>query len=75
MPTPWPGQELFKGRMIHSHSYRSHIGYEDKVVVVVGTGNSGGDLVVELSRIAKQVVYKFFYSKAMNNEETWLELP
>ncbi|VDM73694.1 unnamed protein product [Strongylus vulgaris] len=30
-------------------------GYEDKTVVVVGVGNSGGDLAVELSRIAKQV--------------------
>ncbi|KAK5976602.1 Flavin-containing monooxygenase [Trichostrongylus colubriformis] len=57
MPSPWPGQEHFKGRVIHSHSYRSHIGYEDKVVVIVGAGNSGADLAVELSRIAKQVVY------------------
>ncbi|RCN39243.1 Flavin-binding monooxygenase-like protein [Ancylostoma caninum] len=55
MPAPWPGQDRFKGRIIHSHSYRDHKGYEDKVVVVVGVGNSGGDLAVELSRIAKQV--------------------
>ncbi|XGW28480.1 hypothetical protein V3C99_008333 [Haemonchus contortus] len=55
VPTPWPGQNTFKGRIIHSHSYRSHVGYEDKVVVVIGAGNSGGDLAVELSRIAKQV--------------------
>ncbi|KAK6056097.1 Flavin-binding monooxygenase-like protein [Cooperia oncophora] len=59
MPTPWPGQERFKGRIIHSHSYRSHVGYEDKVVVIVGVGNSGGDLAVELSRIAKQVIIRF----------------
>ncbi|EPB65943.1 Flavin-binding monooxygenase-like protein [Ancylostoma ceylanicum] len=55
MPAPWPGQDRFKGRIIHSHSYRDHKGFEDKVVVVVGVGNSGGDLAVELSRIAKQV--------------------
>lgn len=55
MPTPWPGQDTFKGKILHSHSYRSHKGYEDKVVVIVGVGNSGGDLAVELSRIAKQV--------------------
>ncbi|WKY08014.1 hypothetical protein Q1695_007481 [Nippostrongylus brasiliensis] len=55
MPTPWPGQNLFKGNILHSHSYRSHKGYEDKVVVVVGVGNSGGDLAVELSRIASKV--------------------
>ncbi|KJH49513.1 Flavin-binding monooxygenase-like protein [Dictyocaulus viviparus] len=54
LPSPWPGQERFQGRIIHSHSYRSHKGYEDKKVVIVGVGNSGGDLAVELSRIAKQ---------------------
>ncbi|VDM40357.1 unnamed protein product [Toxocara canis] len=54
-PQPWKGQELFKGRIIHSHSYKDHQGYEDKVVVVVGIGNSGGDVAVELSRIAKEV--------------------
>ncbi|CAP25130.1 Protein CBG04431 [Caenorhabditis briggsae] len=32
-----------------------HRGYEDKTVVVIGIGNSGGDVAVELSRIAKQV--------------------
>ncbi|KAE9419125.1 hypothetical protein Angca_004223, partial [Angiostrongylus cantonensis] len=54
LPSPWPDQERFKGRIIHSHSYRSHKGYEDKVAVIVGIGNSGGDLAVELSRVAKQ---------------------
>lgn len=30
-------------------------GMDDKVVVVVGIGNSGGDIAVELSKVAKQV--------------------
>lgn len=30
-------------------------GFEDKVVAVVGIGNSGGDVAVELSKVAKQV--------------------
>ncbi|CAI5445169.1 unnamed protein product [Caenorhabditis angaria] len=51
----WPGQDKFKGRIIHAHNYKDHRGYEDKNVVVVGIGNSGGDCAVELSRIAKQV--------------------
>uniref|UniRef100_A0A0K0EIU2 Flavin-containing monooxygenase n=1 Tax=Strongyloides stercoralis TaxID=6248 RepID=A0A0K0EIU2_STRER len=55
IPEPWEGQENFLGKIIHSHSYKDHKGYEDKVVVVVGIGNSGGDIAVELSRIAKQV--------------------
>uniref|UniRef100_A0A8R1DKB1 Flavin-containing monooxygenase n=1 Tax=Caenorhabditis japonica TaxID=281687 RepID=A0A8R1DKB1_CAEJA len=54
-PTPFPGQDKFKGRIVHSHSYKDHKGYEDKVVVVVGVGNSGIDVAVEQSRIAKQV--------------------
>uniref|UniRef100_A0A0N4ZM36 Flavin-containing monooxygenase n=1 Tax=Parastrongyloides trichosuri TaxID=131310 RepID=A0A0N4ZM36_PARTI len=54
-PEPWEGQEKFKGKIIHSHSYKDHKGYEDQVVVVVGIGNSGGDIAVELSRVAKKV--------------------
>ena len=59
-PKPWDGQSSFKGRILHSHSYKDHRGFEDKTVVVVGVGNSGGDVAVELSRIAKQVS-EFFY--------------
>uniref|UniRef100_A0A0N4ZB48 Flavin-containing monooxygenase n=1 Tax=Parastrongyloides trichosuri TaxID=131310 RepID=A0A0N4ZB48_PARTI len=54
-PTPFEGQDNFKGKISHAHSYKDHKGYEDKVVVVVGVGNSGGDIAVELSRIAKNV--------------------
>lgn len=54
-PKPFPGQNEFKGRIVHSHDYKDHKGYEDKVVVVVGIGNSGIDVAVEQSRIAKQV--------------------
>ncbi|CAD6191392.1 unnamed protein product [Caenorhabditis auriculariae] len=55
MPPKYRGQEKFRGKIIHSHSYKDHRGYEDKIVVVVGIGNSGGDVAVELSRIAKKV--------------------
>ena len=51
----FPGMETFKGQIVHAHDYKSHKGYEDKRVVVVGIGNSGGDVSVELSRVAKQV--------------------
>jgi dimethylaniline monooxygenase (N-oxide forming) len=54
-PKPWPGQEHFKGRIIHSHSYKNHSGFEDQVTVGVGIGNSGADVVCELSRVASQV--------------------
>ena len=41
--------------MLHSHDYKNIAGYEDKRIVVVGIGNSGGDAAVELSRVASQV--------------------
>ncbi|KAE9555224.1 hypothetical protein FO519_001574 [Halicephalobus sp. NKZ332] len=55
IPDPWPGQNKFKGRISHSHDYRDHSGFENKVVAAVGIGNSGGDVCVELSRVCKQV--------------------
>uniref|UniRef100_T1JB49 Flavin-containing monooxygenase n=1 Tax=Strigamia maritima TaxID=126957 RepID=T1JB49_STRMM len=54
MPT-FPGMDEFKGTVAHSHNYKTGKKYEDMNVVVVGVGNSGGDITVELSRIAKQV--------------------
>ena len=49
------GEDVFEGRVIHSLDFRNHVGYEDKKVVVVGIGNTGGDIAIDLSRIAKQV--------------------
>jgi len=49
------GDSEFKGQIIHSHDYRDPRGYEEKRVVVVGIGNSGGDVAVELGKVAKQV--------------------
>jgi len=48
------GQEKFKGTIIHTHSLKTATGFEDKNVVVVGVGNSGGDAAVEVSMVAKQ---------------------
>lgn len=51
----FPGIENFRGRVVHAHDYKDYLGYEDKRVVVIGTGNSGGDVAVELGRVSKQV--------------------
>uniref|UniRef100_A0A914D3N6 Flavin-containing monooxygenase n=1 Tax=Acrobeloides nanus TaxID=290746 RepID=A0A914D3N6_9BILA len=61
-PEKWHGQDSFKGKIIHSHDYKSCQGYDDKVVVVVGIGNSGGDVAVELAKICKQVILSTGYS-------------
>lgn len=41
--------------MIHSRSYATGIEFTNQRVVVVGLGNSGGDIAVELSKIASKV--------------------
>ncbi len=56
-PDPWPHQDMFKGRILHSHSYKDDRPFTDQRIIVVGIGNSGGDLAVELSRYGKQVNY------------------
>jgi len=54
IPT-FTGAGDFTGKTFHTHDYRAPHQYEDKTVLVVGIGNSGGDLATELSRIAKKV--------------------
>lgn len=51
----FPGMDKFKGSITHTHDYKSWEGYKDKKVVVVGVGNSGGDVAVELSRVASKL--------------------
>jgi len=50
------GIDIFEGKQRHSHAYKDPSGLEDKTVVVVGIGNSGVDIAVEASRVAKQVI-------------------
>jgi len=54
MPT-YSGLSQFQGRVMHSHSYKDFRGFEDKKILVVGIGNSGGDIAVELSRVSSKV--------------------
>ncbi|VDM75389.1 unnamed protein product [Strongylus vulgaris] len=54
-PKPFPGQDKYTGKLVHSHDYKDHRGYEDQTVVVIGIGNSGADIAVELSKICKKV--------------------
>ncbi|XP_042895050.1 flavin-containing monooxygenase 5-like [Parasteatoda tepidariorum] len=54
MPT-YPGQERFKGKIIHSHSLKGVAEYQGQVVAVVGMGCSALDAAVEISHVAKQV--------------------
>lgn len=51
----FPGQEKFKGQILHTHSYKKPSEFVGKKVVVVGIGNSGGDVAVELSMVNPKV--------------------
>lgn len=49
----YPGQSDFKGIQIHSVDYRNTEKFKDKKVLVVGGGNSGAQILSEISRVAQ----------------------
>ncbi|XP_070602875.1 dimethylaniline monooxygenase [N-oxide-forming] 4-like isoform X2 [Erythrolamprus reginae] len=51
----FPGIENFKGHYMHSWEYRDPKGLEGKKVLILGAGNTGGDVAVEVSRTAAKV--------------------
>ncbi|XP_063283586.1 flavin-containing monooxygenase 5-like [Pelobates fuscus] len=51
----FPGIEMFKGQYIHSRNYKTPYDFQGKKVLVIGIGNSGVDIAVELSRTAERV--------------------
>ncbi|GBG25748.1 Dimethylaniline monooxygenase N-oxide-forming 2 [Hondaea fermentalgiana] len=55
MPS-FKGMESFPGKLMHSHSYKDNTPFEGKRCVVVGIGNSGSDIVTEVSKVAKETI-------------------
>uniref|UniRef100_A0A8D2DTU9 Dimethylaniline monooxygenase [N-oxide-forming] n=1 Tax=Sciurus vulgaris TaxID=55149 RepID=A0A8D2DTU9_SCIVU len=51
----FPGIHTFKGQYFHSRQYKYPDMFKDKRVLVVGMGNSGTDIAVEASHMAKKV--------------------
>lgn len=45
---PWPGRDGFRGRLLHSSGYRSGAALSGRDVLVVGAGNSGAEIAVDL---------------------------
>jgi putative flavoprotein involved in K+ transport len=43
----WPG--MFAGEIVHSADYRNAVGYAGRRVLVVGAGNSGAEIAVDLA--------------------------
>lgn len=52
---PVSGFELFQGEQIHSAYYKNAEGLQDKKVLIVGNGNSGAQILSEVSKVADTV--------------------
>ncbi|MET7765850.1 NAD(P)/FAD-dependent oxidoreductase [Streptomyces sp. NPDC005393] len=44
----WPGRGAFTGELLHAHRYRDARPYEGRDVLVVGVGNTGAEIAVDL---------------------------
>ena len=51
----WPGQDKFKGEIIHSMQYKGAEPFKGKRVVCVGAGESGSDITFMISEQAAKV--------------------
>lgn len=52
----WPGEEGFSGQILHSSQYKNGEPFQDKNVLVVGFGNSGGEIAIDLTEYDAQSV-------------------
>ncbi len=44
----WPDQDSYRGAIVHSSEYKNGAPYRDRNVLVVGFGNSGGEIAIDL---------------------------
>jgi len=51
----WPGQQSYAGRIVHSSDYRNPAPYAGERVLVVGFGNSGGEIALDLAEAGVDV--------------------
>jgi cation diffusion facilitator CzcD-associated flavoprotein CzcO len=51
----WPGMEAFRGEIIHSSDYRNPMTFAGKRALVVGFGNSGGEIALDLAEAGIEV--------------------
>lgn len=53
----WPGLKDFAGELVHSDEFTNALPYRDRDVLVVGAGNSGADIAVQLAGIGARRVW------------------
>lgn len=51
------GVNEFKGKIIHSHDFRTAQAFKDEKVLVIGGGPSGMDLVAHVSKTAERITW------------------
>ncbi|MEO8999511.1 MAG: NAD(P)/FAD-dependent oxidoreductase [Rhodanobacter sp.] len=51
----WPGSDTYRGEIIHSCDYRNPVAYAGRRVLVVGFGNSGGEIALDLAEAGVDV--------------------
>ena len=44
----WPGREQYRGELLHSGAYRNGAVWRGRRVLVIGIGNSGGEIALDL---------------------------
>ncbi|MFB6822588.1 flavin-containing monooxygenase [Streptomyces virginiae] len=44
----WPGRDAYEGRLLHAREYRNPLPYAGQDVLVVGVGNTGAEIAVDL---------------------------
>ncbi|MBO3103421.1 flavin-containing monooxygenase [Cellulomonas fengjieae] len=49
VPPAWPGVETFRGELVHASAYRNPAPYRGRDVLVVGAGNTGAEIAVDLT--------------------------
>ncbi|MBO3084649.1 flavin-containing monooxygenase [Cellulomonas fengjieae] len=49
VPPAWPGVETFRGELVHASTYRNPAPYRGRDVLVVGAGNTGAEIAVDLT--------------------------
>jgi len=52
----WPGMAEFRGPVIHSSVYRNAAPFKDRRVLVIGFGNSGAEIALDLSEADAEAV-------------------
>lgn len=51
----YKNQHLFEGKQLHSVNYKNVIDYNNKIVLIVGGGNSGAQILAEISKVTNTI--------------------